>query len=215
MFIEEKLDRILAILEGAPGTELTPKRGRGRPVKGEDTAPVVVDTPKETAPVPAETPAVDPFESEPAKTVTLTIEDVRTPALALSKATNQENAVKIMKEATGAASFGELKPEQYAAAIAAFQKAIGPATTEDPFGAPAPAGAKQEAVVAPDLATVKKVVVDAQKRTGTDKVQQLVMSHGGVAVNPSTGAKEPSLKALPVSSYAAVLEALGRLPTTK
>ena len=89
-----------------------------------------------------------------------------------------------------------------------------PATEEaDPFETTAPAAAAPEQA-APSREDVKAALVKAQKRTGVDIVQAVVMKHGGKA--PGEGGKlGPSLTALPVSAYAAVIKEVGDLPTTK
>ena len=208
-----------------------PKRGRGRPVVGEETAPAAAQT--QTAASPAiSTPVLeasaqdtapenDPFTSTPEPSVpTVTLEQLSAKARELSKLTSQEKAVGIMKSATGAASFGALKPEQYGLAYQAFEASISFASSAkeevpDPFAAPATtaqsATASATAEAAPSLADVKDAVVKAQKRTGTDVVQKVVAKHGGVAGSPP----QVSLKALPVSKYAQVLAEIAALPSTK
>ena len=193
----------------APAAEPAPtqKRGRGRPAKGEDTAPA--------APAPA--PAVleaDPFDSTPAAAPApvATLDDVRKALKALQAATDQPTAVGVLKSAGGADNLSALDKSLYGAVVAAALTAAipqaGTAVAEaDPFET-------TEAVPAPSLEDVKAAVVAAQKRTSTDKVQAIVMSHGGTAPT-SGGAPGPSLKALPVSKYAAVIAAVSALPSTK
>ena len=233
MYLEEKIDRILELLESSTPAGVKPERKpRGRPAKGEETAPAAAQT--QTAASPAiSTPVLeasaqdtapenDPIASTPEQpsVPTVTLEQLSAKARELSKLTSQEKAVGIMKSATGAASFGALKPEQYGLAYQAFEASIAfesskAATPDDPFAAPATtaqsATASATAEAAPSLADVKDAVVKAQKRTGTDVVQKVVAKHGGVAGSPP----QVSLKALPVSKYAQVLAEIAALPSTK
>jgi len=225
MSIENALKEfILSVIAEAGDTPAPAKRGRGRPAKGEDPiAAPATSAAVDPTPEPAET---DPFAAATPVLPAVTLEQVREKAVALSKATSQANAVEVMKKATGAASFGDLKPESYAAALAAFTGALtaleaaadpfavgatAPVTKPTPATSEAPAAAQD----APSLADVKKAVVDGQKKTSAAVVQKIVMDHGGAAVDPATGQKGPSLKALPVGSYAQVIAAIAALPTTK
>lgn len=185
------------------------KRGRGRPVQGE-TAPAASASP---APSPAATEA-DPFGSSPAATAapTLTQDDVRNALVALKDATSQDNALKVLKESSGGVStLPQLPADKYATVVAACKAALpgAAAPAADPFEVSSPAQTD-----APSLEDVKAAVVEAQKRTATDTVQKVVMAHGGKAPGPN-GVEGPSLKALPVPSYAAVIAAVKALPTTK
>jgi hypothetical protein len=72
--------------------------------------------------------------------------------------------------------------------------------------------------VGPSIEDVKAAVVAAQKRVNVKAIQKIVVDHGGSATNPDTGVIGPSLKALPVGSYARVIaeiEAIEALPTTR
>lgn len=247
MSIEQTLDQILTLVEGititlqdlAKAPAATPaavpaKKGPGRPPKAVEAVAVHKhpDAPAVLPDLPGETvdeafaadaaKAVDPFAQ--AATVQPTKEEVRAAAIALSGATTQENAVAVMKAATGASSFGELEPDLHAKAIAAFTAAM-PKVSVDPFavGATAtPTAAKETAAPTaavqgdgPSLTDVRDAVIDAQKRTGVAQVQGVVMLHGGVLINPATGVKGPSLNAIPVPAYAAVIAQLKALTTTK
>ena len=231
MYLEEKIDRILELLESSTPAGVKPERKpRGRPVKGEETAPVAAPaqtaaSPATSTPVPEASaqdtaPENDPFTSTPEPSVpTVTLEQLSAKARELSKLTSQEKAVGIMKSATGAASFGALKPEQYGLAYQAFEASIAENTKQgepaDPFAAPAATApsepASSPATSAPSLADVKAAVMAAQKRTGTDVVQKVVVKHGGVAGSPP----QVSLKALAVSKYAQVIAEIAALPSTK
>ena len=186
-----------------------PKRGRGRPVAGE--------TPAAQTPAPAVVEA-DPFDTTPpaATAPAATLDEVREAMKALAAATTQDNALAVLKEAGGVANLTELQrtPEKYGAVVLAAKAQL-PTTTqpaEDPFETTAPAAAPEQA--APSKEDVKAALVKAQKRTGVDIVQAVVMKHGGKA--PGEGGKlGPSLTALPVSAYAAVIKEVGDLPTTK
>lgn len=197
-----------------PAEGTSPKRSRGRPVKGEDQAPVPTVPVQASSTTPA-TPAVaepDPFDA-PAKPVapTATLEEVRAALTALKAATSQDIALGVLKSAGGAENLSGLSQDKYGAVVAAaaakaaeYSKAPEP----DPFDVPP--------VERPlTLDDVKNAVVKAQKRAGTDAVQKVVMDHGGKATNPDTGAPGASLKALPESQFAAVIAAVEKLPTTK
>lgn len=185
-------------------------RGRGRPPKGAEGAPVVPaapdaqSTPPQTDPFAAALPATPP-------TPTATLEQVRDALTALRAATTQENALKVLSDAGKAGNITDLKPENYGAVVQAAKAAIPQAqpAPADPFAAPIAAATKLT------LEDVRNVIVETQKRTGTDTVQKVVMEHGGKAANPETGAPAPSLKALPETQFEAVIKALKALPTTK
>ena len=223
MYLEEKIDRILALLEGAEPA--APKKARGRPVKGEETAPAAApaqaaaspatSTPALAASAPDTAPEEDPFAGTPVAP-TVTLDQLRDAATRLSKLTSQDKAVGVLKSATGAASFGVLYPEQYGVAYQAFETAIANTkVTDDPFAAPAAtapsAPASTPVTSAPSLADVKAAVIAAQKRTGTDVVQSIVVKNGGVAGSPP----QVSLKALHESKYAQVIAEIAALPSTK
>jgi hypothetical protein len=230
MFIEEKIDRILALLEAATVTGEAPAAEpskRGRKAKGEVNGVAVVP-----AAVPAATPAVtevsasaasispsdDPFaDAAPAAPVATQVQ-MRAAILALRDATDQATALAVMKK-YGAENFGAVKEADYGSIVRDATAAL-PAVkvvVDDPFAdtatsatAPVASTAKSEAT----LDDVKKAIVQAQKRTSTDKVQQVVMDNGGVGVG-ANGAKGPSLKSLPADKYALVIDLIAKLPTTK
>jgi len=233
MYLEEKIDRILELLESSTPAGVKPERKpRGRPAKGEEIAPAAAPaqtaaSPATSTPVPEASaqdtaPENDPFASTPEQpsVPTVTLEQLSAKARELSKLTSQEKAVGVMKSATGASSFGALKPEQYGLAYQAFEASISFASSakeevSDPFAAPvttAPsASTSAPAESAPSLADVKAAVMAAQKRTGTDVVQKVVVKHGGVAGSPP----QVSLKALAVPKYAQVIAEIAALPSTK
>jgi hypothetical protein len=204
-----------------PATPAPAKRGRGRPAADD---PKPAQTP---APAPTVASEPDPFE-DPAGSVpqapVATLDDVRTAMKTLAAAINQDQALAVLKAAGGVSNLTELQrtPEKYGAVVAAAKKATAEKADEtaeaDPFETPppaqntaAPAAAEEKA---PSKEDVKAALVKAQKRTGVDIVQAVVMKHGGKA--PGEGGKiGPSLTALPVSAYAAVIKEVGELPTTK
>lgn len=192
----------------APGAD-APRRGRGRPAKGETPPPPASAVP---APSPAATEP-DPFGAQPAVAApTVSLEDVRAALVALKDATSQDIALNALKTAGGATNLPQLAADKYATVVAACKAAMPAApvaSQADPFEVSSPAQTE-----APSLEDVKAAVVEAQKRTSTDAVQKVVMDHGGKAPGPN-GVPGPSLKALPVPSYAAVIAAVKALPTTK
>jgi hypothetical protein len=225
MSIESALKEfILQVVAEAGAEPASTKRGRGRPAKGEEPIAAPAPSPSvDSEPVAEEDPFGAPVAPPP---VTVTLEQVREKAVALSKATSQSNAVEVLKTATGAASFGELKPDAYGKAVEAFTVALTALeATADPFAvagsAPAaktaPSASAPATVVtdSPSLADVKAAVVAGQKKTSTETVQKIVIDAGGFAVDPATGMKGPSLKQLPVSAYAGVIAAIAKLPATK
>lgn len=202
-------------------TEAAPqKRGRGRPVKGEDVALAA------PAPAPAVVEAADPFFSAPAAPVA-TLDDVRKALTALRAAVNQDVALAVLKSSGGAANLTDLPVEKYGTVVAAVNAKIAeylkapPAPTPaapvaDPFATDvvqpaAPAASAEKPLTLED---VKLVIVETQKRASQDAVQKVVMEHGGKAPNPA-GGEGPSLKALPADKFAATVAALKALPTTK
>ena len=193
-----------------PAAVAPARRPRGRPVTGETPPPPA-------SAVPAASPAVaeDPFATAvPAPPAPIaTLEQVRAALTALKDASSQDNALKVLKEAGGVSNLTDLAktPEKYGAVVLAATAALPTAQQpeSDPFETEAPAVAEQ----APSLEDVKAAVVEAQKRTATDKVQAIVMKHGGVAAGAA--GKGPSLKALPIAAYAAVIAEVKALPTTK
>lgn len=206
-------------------TTVTPapaRRGRGRPVTGE--------TPPATPPpaTVAETPAAvaDPFATSPAASPapTATLEQVREALKALSATTTQDNALAVLKSAGGVDNLTELQktPEKYGLVVQAVQKAApGQVVTvatpaADPFETAAPAAPAAAAVATEtfDLATVKAELIKAQKRTAVDKVQAVVIKHGGSGPD-GKGGVGVSLTALAVSAYATVVNEVRALPTTK
>lgn len=203
------------------GAAETPKRGRGRPARGEDQAvpasPAVPQTTTLAAVPTASTAEADPFAATP----TATQDEVRKALTSLREASSQEKALAVLKKAGGAANMTELTPDKYGVVVAAVATELriiaaskpAPAVEADPFEVPAATPTPAAKPVA--LEDVKAAVVAAQKRTGTDTVQKVVMDHGGKANNPETGALAPSLKALPEAQFAAVIAAIQALPTTK
>lgn len=193
----------------AGATEPTQKRGRGRPVKGE-TAPA---TAVQAAPAVVED---DPFAAPAPAAPTATIEEVRAALTALKTATSQDNALKVLKDASGADNLPSLAAAKYGEVVMACNKAMpaAPAAVveDDPFAAPAAAAPAEKP---PTLEDVKAAVVDAQKRTSPASAQKVVMDLGGKAKNAETGIEGASLKALPEANYAAAIAGLKALPTTK
>lgn len=197
------------------------KRGRGRPVKGEDQAPAPTAQALATS-TTAATPAVaesDPFASAPAAPVA-TLEEVRAALTALKAVSTQDIALAVLKDVSGAANITDLTPDKYGAVVQAaklkantYAKAPDPTPEVDPFEVPAAAPAAAAKPLT--MEDVRDAVVKATKRTATDTVQKVVMDHGGKATNPETGAPAPSLKAIPEAQYAAVIAAIQALPTTK
>jgi hypothetical protein len=237
MFIEEKIDRILAMLEGLTvGQQIIDAQlhaaepsKRGRKAKGEVNGVAVAP-----AAAPAATPAAtevsasaasispsdDPFADAAPAAPVATQAQMRAAILALRDATDQATALAVMKK-YGAENFGAVKEADYGSIVRDATAAL-PAVkvvVDDPFAdtATAPASSTPSATLAPATATldeVKKAIVQAQKRTSTDKVQQVVMDNGGVGVGAS-GAKGPSLKSLPADKYALVIDLIAKLPSTK
>lgn len=222
------LSRIIALLEqgsqpivGATAasqtnpTAATPKP-RGRPVKGEAAAQVAATASQAVA-------EADPFDSPaPAASAqpTVTEEEVRAALNALKEAVSQAKALEVLNTAGGATNLSDLRktPEKFALVVAAAKAALPTATVNaveaDPFET------ASEPVKQPDakpltVEDVKAACVAAGKRTGQDKVQKLVMEHGGKAKNAATGVEGPSLNALPATAYAALIAAVAALPTTK
>jgi septal ring-binding cell division protein DamX len=147
-----------------------------------------------------------------------TLEDVRKALTDLKTARDQATAVGILQTVGGAANLTGLAPEKYGTVVAAAKAAMpapaAPVEPEDPFAvpaAPAPAAPAKPLT----LEDVKAAVVAAQKRTGTDTVQKVVMEHGGKAPGADGGPAMPSLKALPPDQFAACIAAINALPTTK
>ena len=177
-------------------------------------------TPAPAATAPAETDPFDTGVSPALDAAPATLDDVRAAMKALAAATTQDNALAVLKAAGGGANLTELQrtPEKYGA-VAAAAKAAGvtpvakPEPEADPFETTAPAAAAPEQA-APSKEDVKAALVKAQKRTGVDIVQAVVMKHGGKAAGEG-GKLGPSLTALPISAYAAVIKEVGDLPTTK
>lgn len=199
------------------------KRGRGRPVKGEETGVATPAATPTTTPVVAATASAaeaDPFDSKPAaepiKPVVpaATLDEVRGALNALKAATSQEKALGVLKTAGGADNLSGLAPANYGAVVAAAAAALPPIKTapvaeEDPFAIPAEAAAP--ALTEDD---VRAEVIASSKRTSQDTVAKVVMDAGGKAAGPD-GVFKPSWKALPKDKYAGVIAALKALPTTK
>lgn len=191
----------------------TARRGRGRPVVGEEPTAAPA-----TAAAAVEATA-DPF-AEPAATPvapTATLDEVRAALTGLGKATTQEIALGVLKDVGKASNLTELQktPALYGA-VAAAAKAKMPIVPEtpgeaDPFAEPpaAPAAAPA-AEKAYSLEDVKAACVAAQKTAGAARAQKVIVDAGGVAGNPP----QVSLKTLSVSKYGEVIAALAALPKT-
>lgn len=200
----------------------TAKRGRGRPVAGETTPAAQTAL----APAPAATEA-DPFDTAPAAATapTATLDEVRAALKALSAATTQATALQVLKMAGDADNLTDLQktPAKYGVVVRAAKAAMpaaaaAPAAEADPFETAAPAAAAvvaDPAQKAYSKEDVKAALVKAQKRTGVDTVQAVVMKHGGKALDAAKGVEVASLNALPVSAYGAVVAEVEALPTTK
>lgn len=223
--------RVLAdAIEGTPETAGTPaaaagqpaKRGRGRPVTGE-AAPATTTAP---AAAPAATEP-DPFDTAPAAAAapTATLDEVRDALKALSAATTQAGALKLLNDVAGVPNLTDLQktPEKYGLVVQAAKKATpapvaAPAAEADPFETSAPAAAPVVAAAQEQKAyskeDVKKALIKAQQRTAVDTVQAVVMKHGGKAPG-ANGVLAASLNALPVSAYGLVVAEVEALPTTK
>lgn len=197
------------------------KRGRGRPVKGEETttstSAAAVDVSKPEAVQVSQTvvAAADPFDTKPVPTATL--DEVRAALKALQAATDQATALGVLKAHGGASNLTELAPGKFYAVVAAATVALPPVKTAepvvevDPFEVP---GAATPAAKPVTLEDVKAAAVAAGKHTSQDTVQKVVMKHGGKAPL-QTGGEGPSLKALPEANYAACLAEIKALPKTK
>lgn len=213
--------------DGAQPAAEPVKRGRGRPVKGEETgaaAPAAVTSAAQTAaavpaaataPVsaPAVTASDDPFAT-PLACPTATLDEVRAALTALKAAKDQDTALGVLKAHGGAVNLANLTADKYGAVVVAAKALIAelskPAPVEaDPFEMPAATPA-----VKLTLEDIKAAAVAAQKRTSQDTVQKVVMAHGGKAAL-ATGGEGPSLSALPEANYAATIAALKALPSTK
>lgn len=206
----------LAALKGAtPVAAAAPaaepqRRGPGRPPKAQTPAPAA------PAAAPAAPEPADPFAAPSGATPpTATIDEVRNALTALKGATSQENALKVLKDAGGADNLPSLAKEKYGAVVAAATAAM-PGKPEEPADDPfAAAPAPTATPKALTIEDVRNACVDAQKRSGADRAQKVVMEHGGQMPDPATGGMKPALKALPVEKYAVVIAALQALPTTK
>lgn len=197
--VEEGGATVLQAPTDAPAA--TPKP-RGRPSKVEAPA---------AAPVEA-----DPFASVATPEPTATLDEVRKALTDLRAATSQDNAVAVLKAASGAGDLTKLSHDKYYAVVAAVKAAmpaaVAPVIVADPFAEPVAVAAEVKVT----LEDVQKEVVNAQKRTASDTVQKVVMDAGGKAPRPDgSGGEGPSLKALPTEKYAAVIASLKALPTTK
>lgn len=195
------------------------KRGRGRPVKGEDQVPAPTVQAQDTSTTTATLAVVEVDAFAPTSSVPVaTLEDVRGALTTLKAASTQEIALSVLKDVGSAANITDLKPENYGKVVQAakkkaleYAKAAAPAPAEDPWEVPATAPAAKPLT----MEDVRAVAVAAGKRTGQDTIQKVVMDHGGKAFNPATGVSGPSMKALPEAQYAAVIAAIQALPTTK
>lgn len=201
----------------------TQKRGRGRPVKGEETptstSVASVDVSKQTAP-PASQPVVadvDPFDSKPAAPQPkVTLDDVRAALKALQAATDQATALSVLKNHGEANNLTELAPGKFYAVVQRAVACMPPIKTEpaaevDPFEVQS---TPVEAAKPVTLEDVKAAAVATGKHTSQDLVQKVVMKHGGKAPLQA-GGEGPSLKALPESAYAACIKEIQALPKTK
>lgn len=215
--------------EGAPAAPPAPagapapaRRGRGRPVTGE--TPPATPSPATVAETPAA--VADPFATSPAASPApaATLEQVREALKALSATTTQDNALAVLKSAGGVDNLTELQktPEKYGLVVQAVQKAApGQGVTvatpaADPFETAAPAAPAAATVATEtfDLAAVKAELIKAQKRTAVDKVQAVVIKHGGSGPD-GKGGVGVSLTALAISKYGDVVAEVRALPTTK
>jgi hypothetical protein len=199
------------------------KKTRGRPARGEvggvaTPAPAVPGSATTTAVETAAsiTPSEDPFAEAPAAPVA-TMAEVRAAILALRDATDQTTALAVLKK-YGADNFGALAEANYGNVVRDAKAAL-PTTGADPFAEPATPATAAVANTAKSetkltIENVKDAIVKGQKRTSTDKVQQVVVAHGGVGAGAG-GVVGPSLKNLPADQYAAVIAAIAALPTTK
>lgn len=209
---------------GQPALAAEPvKRGRGRPVKGEETAAPAASAPVQASSTTSPTPAVadDPFAAPPAAPAApvATLDEVRAALKALQAASSQAVALEVLKTAGEADNLTSLAVAKYGVVVVAaktkqaliFLDSPKPASTPDPFEVTTAATPAEKP---PTLEDVKAVIVETQKRASQDKAQQVVMQHGGKAPN-ATGGEGVSLKALPEANYAATIAALKALPTTK
>lgn len=206
-----------------PPTEAAkPTRGRGRPVKGEETAATAAGT--ALAAGTAATAAgvgvanTSPFDDPFAAAQVATIEEVRAALTKLKEATTQENALGVLKKAGNADNLKELSPENYGRVVAAVNVELRiaektkPAPEVDPFEVSTATPAAE--VKKYTLEDVKAAAVAGGKHTSQAAVQKVVMEYGGKAVGEG-GIEGPSLKALPEAQYATVIAAIQALPKTK
>jgi hypothetical protein len=238
----ERLATNIALLTGAVATLAEAVNGKyaGKPIYADSPAPVQAspqaapaprrgrppkDTPTAGSPAPAPAPTAvqpDPFAATTAAPVA-TLEDVRTALTALRAATSADQALGVLKAASGVDNLTELQrtPDKYGMVVARAQAelrvatqaptaATPPAEPDDPFETKAVAATPAKALTLED---VKAACVAAGKRTGQDKVTAIVMEHGGKA--PTASGHGPSLKALAPEKYAAVIAAVNALPSTK
>ena len=215
-------------------TEAPVKRGRGRPAKGEavpnaapaaSPEPVVEADPFATAPAagaPIRAVVGGVLGAAPTPAPTATLDEAREALKALSKATTQAQAVKVMKDSVGVSNLSEpLTPQQCAVLRDAAVKATPAAPVEapDPFAGPSSTSITDPLPVAAAKALtieeVKAVITKAGSKTAQDTLMKVVVKHGGVAKNAETGVMGASLKALPAAAYAAVVAEINALPNTK
>lgn len=214
-------EEIAAALKGvaAPAAPAAAPKPRGRPAKGggDSPAPVATTAQAPAQPVAAATqPEADPFAptapvAAPAPAASL--QDVRDALTALRAATTQENALKVLKDASGVDNLTALVPEKYGVVVAAAKAAVpaAPQQTEaDPFDTTPAAPAAKPAT----LEDVKAACVEGAKRTSQDTVLKVIFEHGGKAPLP-TGGEGASLKALPEAAFGKVIAAIKALPSTK
>lgn len=219
------LSRIIALLEGGSQptvtgsvpvqvTAVATPKPRGRPAKGEAAQQAAATASQAVV-------EADPFDSPtPATAPTATEEEVRAALNALKEAVSQAKALEVLNTAGGATNLSDLRktPEKYGLVVAAAKAALPAAVVNvveaDPFET------ASEPVKQPDakpltVEDVKAACVAAGKRTSQDKVQKIVMEHGGKGKNAATGVEGPSLNALSADKYAAVIAAVAALPSTK
>lgn len=112
--LTERLSGVGSSSTGAlpPAAEKAPAKPRGRPVKGGDDTPVVVQTGAVAATLAAT--EVDPFEIEPKAPVkALELTDVRAALIAYQKATSPEKARLKLKEFGDVDSLASLTADKF------------------------------------------------------------------------------------------------------
>ena len=182
-------------------TKAPAQRGRGRPATGEDV-PVAA---------PAQAPAAmeaDPFAA-PAEGVidtsaivpVATRDDCRAALQTLAAATTQQNAVSVLKKATGVTTLAQpLTAEQYGAAVVAARAAT-----------PA-AGEVTAAGHEPTLEEVKAAITAAGKHVSESNLKSIVEQYGAVV---AARAATPAAKQVEADPFTTTVEvtAAGHEPT--